>query len=76
MSNNTRTLVQQLRDALAGAVDWLESEGLDLGSAGDGFNRVVATADQWLAAPPTNQCGETCERAKLCSICARGLATG
>ena len=26
--------------------------------------------------PPTNQCGETCERAKLCAVCARGLATG
>lgn len=24
--------------------------------------------------PPTNQCGETCERAKLCAVCARGLA--
>jgi hypothetical protein len=23
--------------------------------------------------PPTNQCGETCERAKLCAVCARGL---
>jgi hypothetical protein len=22
----------------------------------------------------TNQCGETCERAKLCAICARGIA--
>lgn len=22
----------------------------------------------------TNQCGEVCERAKLCSVCARGLA--
>jgi hypothetical protein len=23
---------------------------------------------------PRNQCGETCERAKLCAVCARGLA--
>lgn len=22
---------------------------------------------------PRNQCGETCERAKLCAVCARGL---
>lgn len=29
-----------------------------------------------LAEPPTNQCGETCERAKLCAVCARGLSTG
>jgi hypothetical protein len=28
-----------------------------------------------LAQPePRNQCGETCERAKLCAVCARGLA--
>jgi len=28
-----------------------------------------------LAEPvPRNQCGETCERAKLCAVCARGLA--
>ena len=27
-----------------------------------------------LAQPePRNQCGETCERAKLCAVCARGL---
>jgi len=23
--------------------------------------------------PPVNQCGETCERAKLCAVCARGI---
>ena len=35
---------------------------------------AIAAADRWLAAPPTNQCGETCERAKLCAICAHGIA--
>ena len=34
---------------------------------------AIAAADQWLESPPTNQCGETCERAKLCATCARGL---
>lgn len=26
-----------------------------------------------LAASKTNQCGETCERAKLCAVCMQGL---
>lgn len=26
---------------------------------------AIAAADQWLESPPTNQCGETCERAEL-----------
>lgn len=34
---------------------------------------AIAAADQWLSSPTTNQCGETCERAKLCATCARGL---
>ena len=34
---------------------------------------AIAAADRWLESPPTNQCGETCERAKLCATCARGL---
>jgi hypothetical protein len=32
--------------------------------------RLAALAQQ----EPRNQCGETCERAKLCAVCARGLA--
>lgn len=40
-----------MRESLSGAVEWLESEGLDLGSVGEGFNQVIAAADQWLAAP-------------------------
>ena len=33
------------------------------------------TTEQPLAEPePRNQCGETCERAKLCAVCAGGLA--
>lgn len=72
-TDNTHALVAQMRESLSGAVEWLESEGLDLGGVGEGFNQVIAAADQWLDAPPTNQCGETCERAKLCATCARGL---
>lgn len=73
MADNARALVAQMRESLSGAVGWLESEGLDLGSGGEGFNQAIAAADQWLESPPTNQCGETCERAKLCATCARGL---
>ena len=37
--------------------------------------RAVAALREALAEPePRNQCGETCERAKLCAICARGIA--
>lgn len=32
-----------------------------------------AALAQEQAEPPTNQCGETCERAKLCAACARAL---
>lgn len=38
-----------------------------------GVKDAIAAADRWLESPPTNQCGETCERAKLCATCARGL---
>ena len=70
MPTETRALVAQMRESLSGAVEWLESEGLDLGSVGEGFNQTIIAADRWLANPPTNQC---CERAKLCATCARGL---
>lgn len=73
MTDSTRAIVAQMRESLSGAVEWLESEGLDLGSVGEGFNQAIAAADRWLESPPTNQCGETCERAKLCATCARGL---
>jgi len=51
MTDGTRALVVQMRESLSGAVEWLESEGLDLGGVGEGFNQVIAAADQWLAAP-------------------------
>ena len=34
---------------------------------------AIVAADQWLASQPVNQCGETCERASLCAVCARGI---
>lgn len=35
---------------------------------------AITDADKWLAEPPTNQCGETCERAKLCATCSWELS--
>jgi hypothetical protein len=37
-------------------------------------NDAITALRKALAQPePRNQCGETCERAKLCAVCARGL---
>jgi hypothetical protein len=37
--------------------------------------KIIVTAYEALAEPEkANQCGETCERAKLCAVCANGLA--
>jgi hypothetical protein len=42
-----------------------------------GCGHFAAYAENFRAAlaqpEPRNQCGETCERAKLCAVCARGL---
>jgi len=38
------------------------------------WNKAITALKAALEQPkPRNQCGETCERAKLCAICARGL---
>ena len=34
---------------------------------------IEALRDALEQPDPTNQCGDTCERAKLCAICARGI---
>jgi hypothetical protein len=34
---------------------------------------ITALRDALAKPEPRNQCGETCERAKLCAVCARGL---
>jgi hypothetical protein len=36
-------------------------------------NAVLALKAALAQQEPRNQCGETCERAKLCAVCARGL---
>lgn len=44
----------------------------------DTMRAELAEALEWRDAAPlarTNLCGETCERAKLCATCARGLET-
>lgn len=76
-TDSTRALVAQMRDTLLTIRAAVYGSG---GCAAGQYDRmrmdareVIAAADQWLASPPTNQCGETCERAKLCAICARGL---
>lgn len=69
MTTSTTALVQQMREAL----DWCVAE-INRDSPSVCNARVaIAAADQWLANPPTNQCGETCERAKLCATCAGEL---
>jgi hypothetical protein len=42
---------------------------------GSNLNKTVAALRTALSeSEPLNQCGETCERAKLCATCARGIA--
>lgn len=73
MADNARAIVAQLREAL-GCVVQCDDVGLVQTNATIELARTaIAAADQWLESPPTNQCGETCERAKLCATCARGL---
>lgn len=38
------------------------------------LNYLIFRLEAALAEPLTNQCGETCERAKLCAVCACDLA--
>jgi hypothetical protein len=70
-----------LREAAQAALEALENCTSEHGhrcnrcdsEVGEG-GQVVAALRAALAQPePRNQCGETCERAKLCAVCARGL---
>lgn len=89
MTTNTAALVKQLRDALTDARDDVQAElhrctelagrpatdrrlAAQVALALD-VDIAIADAEKWLAEQPTNQCGETCERAKLCATCAREL---
>jgi hypothetical protein len=57
-----------LREAAQQALEALDSEHPDIQL------RAAVALRKALAQPePRNQCGETCERAKLCAVCARGL---
>lgn len=70
--SDTATLVQQMREALdAMAAEMTVGERYT--NAGQWTLDAIAAADEWLSRQPKNQCGETCERAKLCAVCARGL---
>jgi hypothetical protein len=68
-----KTLREAAQQALE-ALDWIgcSPEGYD--QMCDDRDRAQAALRAALAQPePRNQCGETCERAKLCAVCARGL---
>jgi len=57
------------REALKLALDALESDNPDIMlRAGIAIREALAEPEK------ANQCGETCERAKLCAVCANGLA--
>ena len=59
-----------LREAAAAALEAIEDSGCkaDLMAAADALRAALAEPE------PRNQCGETCERAKLCAVCASELA--
>ena len=61
-----RALVAQMREALAArrAFD-TEPECAINRKLFSNMDEAIAAADKWLANPPVNQCGETCERASL-----------
>lgn len=77
-SESTADLVRQMREALCIAHEILFGSRPHSQSDWDMLHAAsrqsIVAADQWLAKQPTNQCGETCERAKLCATCARELS--
>lgn len=78
---DTTALVRQMRDALYAVAPHTDKLICYASTARehpdnliDGqVQAAIAAADQCLAQQPKNQCGETCERARLCAVCARGL---
>jgi hypothetical protein len=66
-----------LREAAQQALEALEATHYDVGFAEKQRLQVMDAITALRAAleqpEPRNQCGETCERAKLCAVCARGL---
>jgi hypothetical protein len=57
-----------LREAAQQALEALDSEHPDIQ-----LLAAAALRDALEQPAARNQCGETCERAKLCAVCARGL---
>lgn len=76
-THDTAALIQQMREALCTAHALLFGSRPHSQSDWDMLHAAsrqsIAAADHWLAEQPTNQCGETCERAKLCAVCNMGL---
>ena len=67
MTNHQKALLRQALEALEFEADGWEYPPPKTTAA-------IAALREALAEPePRNQCGETCERAKLCAICARGI---
>ena len=68
--------MQNLREAAQQALNALEMGCTDHdGNPVDLVGPAITALRAALAQPePRNQCGETCERAKLCAVCARGIA--
>lgn len=64
MSAQLRTAAQQALEALIGAGDEMDVAMQDAFVA---LRAALAQPDK------TNQCAETCERAKLCAVCASGV---
>ncbi len=66
-----------LRDAAQQALEALVASGLSGHKTKQAREAAITALRTALAEPePRNQCGETCERAKLCAVCARGIADG
>jgi hypothetical protein len=64
-----------LREAALEALEALWFANARLWFGDETIMKAISSLQAALAQPETrNQCGETCERAKLCAVCARGLA--
>lgn len=67
-------MTEKLRAAARQALEALEFEADGWEYPPPKTTAAITALREALAEPePRNQCGETCERAKLCAICARGI---
>jgi hypothetical protein len=67
MTEKLRAAARQVLEALEFEADGWEYPPLKTTAAITALREALAEPE------PRNQCGETCERAKLCAICARGI---